>query len=140
MPFCYYLFTNGFNSSRFSISNSCLLYTSSRVYNFSAGPAVLPEEVLKEVAEEMMDYQGTGMSVMEMSHRSADFQKIIDEAEQDLRDLMKIPDNYKVLFLQGGASQDVYKRQAVTCRTGISDLCVFGKQFIDFFNRTDGSF
>ena len=62
----------------------------SRVYNFSAGPAVLPEEVLKEVAEEMMDYQGTGMSVMEMSHRSADFQKIIDEAEQDLRDLMKI--------------------------------------------------
>ena len=77
----------------------------SRVYNFSAGPAVLPEEVLKEVAEEMMDYQGTGMSVMEMSHRSADFQKIIDEAEQDLRDLMKIPDNYKVLFLQGGASQ-----------------------------------
>ena len=76
----------------------------SRVYNFSAGPAVLPEEVLKEVAEEMMDYQGTGMSVMEMSHRSADFQKIIDEAEQDLRDLMKIPDNYKVLFLQGGAS------------------------------------
>ena len=77
----------------------------SRVYNFSAGPAVLPEEVLKEVAEEMMDYQGSGMSVMEMSHRSADFQKIIDEAEQDLRDLMKIPDNYKVLFLQGGASQ-----------------------------------
>ena len=76
----------------------------SRVYNFSAGPAVLPEEVLKEVAEEMMDYQGSGMSVMEMSHRSADFQKIIDEAEQDLRDLMKIPDNYKVLFLQGGAS------------------------------------
>lgn len=74
--------------------------TMSRVYNFSAGPAVLPEEVLKEVAEEMMDYQGTGMSVMEMSHRSADFQKIIDEAEQDLRDLMKIPDNYKVLFLQ----------------------------------------
>ena len=59
----------------------------SRVYNFSAGPAVLPEEVLKEVAEEMMDYQGSGMSVMEMSHRSADFQKIIDEAEQDLRDL-----------------------------------------------------
>ena len=70
----------------------------SRVYNFSAGPAVLPEEVLKEVADEMMDYQGSGMSVMEMSHRSADFQKIIDEAEQDLRDLMKIPDNYKVLF------------------------------------------
>ena len=77
----------------------------SRVYNFSAGPAVLPEEVLKEVAEEMMDYQGSGMSVMEMSHRSADFQKIIDEAEQDLRDLMKIPDNYKVLFLQGSGQR-----------------------------------
>ena len=77
----------------------------SRVYNFSAGPAVLPEEVLKEVAEEMMDYQGSGMSVMEMSHRSAAFQEIIDTAEKDLRELMNIPDNYKVLFLQGGASQ-----------------------------------
>ena len=79
----------------------------SRVYNFSAGPAVLPEPVLKEVADEMMDYQGTGMSVMEMSHRSPEFQKIIDDAEQDLRDLMNIPDNYKVLFLQGGASQQL---------------------------------
>ena len=76
----------------------------SRVYNFSAGPAVLPEEVLKEVADEMLDYNGTGMSVMEMSHRSAAFQEIIDTAEKDLRDLMHIPDNYKVLFLQGGAS------------------------------------
>lgn len=77
----------------------------SRVYNFSAGPAVLPEEVLKEAAEEMLNYRGCGMSVMEMSHRSKMFQQIIDEAEQDLRDLMNIPDNYKVLFLQGGASQ-----------------------------------
>lgn len=76
----------------------------SRVYNFSAGPAVLPEEVLKEAANEMLDYKGTGMSVMEMSHRSPAFQQIIDEAEADLRDLMNIPDNYKVLFLQGGAS------------------------------------
>ena len=76
-----------------------------RVYNFSAGPAVLPEEVLREAAAEMLDYEGTGMSVMEMSHRSSAFQKIIDTAEQDLRDLMAIPDNYKVLFLQGGASQ-----------------------------------
>ena len=67
-----------------------------RVYNFSAGPAVLPEEVLKEAAEEMLDYRGTGMSVMEMSHRSKAFQQIIDEAEQDIRDLMNIPDNYKV--------------------------------------------
>ena len=75
-----------------------------RVYNFSAGPSVLPEVVLKEAAEEMLDYKGTGMSVMEMSHRSKVFQKIIDEAEQDLRDLMNIPDNYKVLFIQGGAT------------------------------------
>ena len=76
----------------------------SRVYNFSAGPAVLPEEVLEEAANEMLDYQGTGMSVMEMSHRSPAFQQIIDDAEADLRELMNIPDNYKVLFLQGGAS------------------------------------
>ena len=77
----------------------------SRVYNFSAGPAVFPEEVLKEAADEMMDYRGCGMSVMEMSHRSKVFDDIIKEAEADLRDLMQIPDNYKVLFLQGGASQ-----------------------------------
>ena len=76
----------------------------SRVYNFSAGPAVLPEEVLEEAANEMLDYQGTGMSVMEMSHRSPAFQQIIDDAEADIRELMNIPDNYKVLFLQGGAS------------------------------------
>jgi len=73
-----------------------------RVYNFSAGPACLPEEVLKECAAEMMDYRGCGQSVMEMSHRSKVFQQIIDEAEQDLRDLMNIPDNYKVMFIQGG--------------------------------------
>ncbi len=77
----------------------------SRVYNFSAGPAVLPEEVLKEAAEEMLDYRGTGMSVMEMSHRSKAYDTIIKEAEADLRELMQIPDTYKVLFLQGGASQ-----------------------------------
>lgn len=77
----------------------------SRVYNFSAGPAVLPEEVLREAAEEMLDYNGIGMSVMEMSHRSKAFQEIIDTAEADLRDLMGIPDEYAVLFLQGGASQ-----------------------------------
>ncbi len=76
-----------------------------RVYNFSAGPAVLPEEVLKEAADEMMDYKGSGMSVMEMSHRSKVYDTIIKEAEADLRELMNIPDNYKVLFLQGGASQ-----------------------------------
>ena len=77
----------------------------SRVYNFSAGPAVLPEEVLREAADEMLDYRGTGMSVMEMSHRSKAFAGIIQEAEADIRDLMQIPDNYRVLFLQGGASQ-----------------------------------
>ena len=77
----------------------------SRVYNFSAGPAVLPEEVLKEAAEEMLDYRGCGMSVMEMSHRSKVYDDIIKDAEKDLRELLNIPDNYKVLFLQGGASQ-----------------------------------
>lgn len=76
----------------------------SRVYNFSAGPAVLPEEVLKEAQEEMMDYRGCGMSVMEMSHRSQMFQDIIDEAEKDIRELVGIPDNYSVLFLQGGGT------------------------------------
>jgi phosphoserine aminotransferase len=75
-----------------------------RVYNFSAGPAVLPEKVLQQAADEMLDYQGCGMGVMELSHRSAIYQKIIDDAEAGLRKLMNIPENYKVLFLQGGAS------------------------------------
>ena len=75
-----------------------------RVYNFSAGPAVLPEPVLEQAAAEMLDYQGCGMSVMEMSHRSKQFQGIIDAVEADLRELMGIPDNYKVLFMQGGAT------------------------------------
>ncbi len=74
-----------------------------KVYNFSAGPAVLPEDVLKEAQAELLDYQGSGMSVMEMSHRSKVYERIINEAEADLRQLMNIPDNYKVLFLQGGA-------------------------------------
>ena len=76
-----------------------------RVYNFSAGPAVLPEEVLAECASEMFDYKGSGQSVMEMSHRSATYQTIIDVAEADFRSLVGVPENYKVLFLQGGASQ-----------------------------------
>ncbi len=76
----------------------------SRVYNFSAGPAVLPQEVLAQCAAQMDDYNGCGMSVMEMSHRSAVFQGILDEAEKDLRELMGIPDDYEVLFLQGGDS------------------------------------
>ncbi len=75
-----------------------------RIYNFSAGPATMPEPVLEEIRDEMMNYRGSGMCVMEMSHRSKVFQQIADEAEQDLRDLMGIPDNYKVLFIQGGAT------------------------------------
>ena len=75
-----------------------------RIYNFSAGPAMLPEDVLKTAAEDMLDYHGCGMSVMEMSHRSKVYQQIIDEAEADLRELIGIPENYKVLFLQGGAT------------------------------------
>ena len=75
-----------------------------RSYNFSAGPATMPESVLEEIRDEMLNYRGSGMCVMEMSHRSKVYQQIIDEAEQDLRDLMNIPDNYKVLFIQGGAT------------------------------------
>jgi phosphoserine aminotransferase len=76
----------------------------SRVYNFSAGPAVLPESVLRRAAEEMLDWRGCGMSVMEMSHRGKEFISIAEEAEADLRELMVIPSSYKVLFLQGGAT------------------------------------
>ena len=76
-----------------------------RVYNFSAGPAMLPEEVLKQAADEMLDFGGSGMSINEMSHRSKAFDGVIETAEKDLRELLQIPDNYKVLFLQGGASQ-----------------------------------
>ncbi|HAV90229.1 3-phosphoserine/phosphohydroxythreonine transaminase [uncultured Eubacterium sp.] len=98
-----------------------------RVYNFSAGPAVLPEEVLKEAAEEMLDYKGTGMSVMEMSHRSKAFQQIIDDAEADLRELMNIPDNYKVLFLQGGASQQFAAIPLNLMKNGVADYIVTGQ-------------
>ena len=97
-----------------------------RVYNLSAGPAVLPEEVLKEAAAEMLDYKGTGMSVMEMSHRSKAYQAIIDEAEQDLRDLMNIPDNYKVLFLQGGASQQFAMIPMNLMKNGVADYIITG--------------
>ena len=77
----------------------------SRVYNFCAGPAALPEAVLKQAQSELLDWHGKGLSVMEMSHRSDDYTAIVHEAEQDLRDLLSIPNNYKVLFMQGGASQ-----------------------------------
>lgn len=98
-----------------------------RVYNFSAGPSVLPEVVLKAAAEEMLDYNGTGMSVMEMSHRSKAFEEIIQSAEQDLRDLMKIPDNYKVLFLQGGASQQFAAIPMNLMKNGVADYIITGQ-------------
>lgn len=99
----------------------------SRVYNFSAGPAVLPEEVLKEAAEEMLDYRGCGMSVMEMSHRSKSYETIIKEAEADLRELMNIPDNYKVLFLQGGASQQFAAIPMNLMKNKVADYIVTGQ-------------
>ena len=99
----------------------------SRVYNFSAGPAVLPEEVLKEAAAEMLDYKGSGMSVMEMSHRSKTYETIIKEAEADLRELMNIPDNYKVLFLQGGASQQFAMIPMNLMKNKVADFIVTGQ-------------
>ena len=99
----------------------------SRVYNFSAGPAVLPEEVLKEAADEMLDYQGTGMSVMEMSHRSKAYQRIIDEAEADLRELLNIPENYKVLFLQGGAHMQFAMVPMNLMKNKVADYIVTGQ-------------
>ncbi len=99
----------------------------SRVYNFSAGPAVLPEEVLKEAADEMLDYKGCGMSVMEMSHRSKTYDNIIKEAEADLRELMNIPDNYKVLFLQGGASQQFGMIPMNLMKNKVADYIVTGQ-------------
>lgn len=99
----------------------------SRVYNFSAGPAVLPEEVLREAAEEMLDYRGCGMSVMEMSHRSKVFETIIGDAEADLRDLLDIPDNYKVLFLQGGASQQFAMVPMNLFKNRVGDYIITGQ-------------
>ena len=99
----------------------------SRVYNFSAGPAMLPEEVLREAADEMLDYRGTGMSVMEMSHRSKAFAGIIEEAEADIRELMQIPDNYKVLFLQGGASQQFAMIPMNLMKNKVADYIVTGQ-------------
>ena len=97
-----------------------------RVYNFSAGPAVLPEPVLQQAAAEMLDYQGTGMSVMEMSHRSKPFQNIIDTAEADLRELMGIPENYKVLFVQGGATTQFAAIPMNLMKNGVADYIVSG--------------
>ena len=98
-----------------------------RVFNFSAGPSVLPEVVLKQAADEMLDYKGSGMSVMEMSHRSKVYDNIIKEAEKDLRDLMDIPDNYKVLFLQGGASQQFAAIPMNLMKNGVADYIITGQ-------------
>ncbi len=99
----------------------------SRVYNFSAGPAMLPVEVLQEAAAEMLDYKGTGMGVMEMSHRSKAYQQIIDEAEADLRELMNIPENYKVLFLQGGAHQQFAMVPMNLMKNKVGDYIITGQ-------------
>ena len=98
-----------------------------RVFNFSAGPAVLPEEVLRELANEMLDYKGSGMSVMEMSHRSKEYEEIINEAEADLRELMNIPSNYKVLFLKGGAHQQFSMIPMNLMKNGKADYIITGQ-------------
>ena len=98
-----------------------------RVYNFSAGPATLPEAVLQEAAEEMLDYRGTGMSVMEMSHRSKAYEEIHNEAIADLRELMGIPDNYKVLFLQGGASLQFAMIPMNLMKNRVADYIITGQ-------------
>ena len=98
-----------------------------RVFNFSAGPAMLPVQVLEEAAAEMLNYNGTGMGVMEMSHRSKAYQQIIDEAEADLRELMNIPDNYRVLFLQGGASQQFAMIPMNLMKNGVADYIITGQ-------------
>ena len=98
-----------------------------RVYNFSAGPSMLPLSVLEQCAKEMTDYNGSGMSVMEMSHRSPVYDAIIKEAEKDLRELMNIPDNYKVLFMQGGASTQFAAIPLNLMKTGKADYVVSGQ-------------
>jgi phosphoserine aminotransferase len=99
----------------------------SRVFNFSAGPSMLPVPVLEKAASEMLDYNGSGMSVMEMSHRSPVYDAIIKETEADLRKLMNIPDNYKVLFLQGGASTQFASVPLNLMKTGKADYIVSGQ-------------
>ena len=99
----------------------------SRVYNFSAGPACLPEEVLRQCAAEMLEYGTSGMSVMEMSHRSKDFEAILDQAEADLRELVGIPENYKVLFLQGGGNTQFAMVPMNLMRKGQADYILTGQ-------------
>ena len=97
-----------------------------RIYNFSAGPSILPEKVLEDIRDNLMNYQGSGMCVMEMSHRSKVFDTIIKEAEQDLRDLMNIPDNYKVMFIQGGATLQFAMIPMNLMKNGVADYIVTG--------------
>jgi len=98
-----------------------------RVYNFAAGPAVLPEEVLREAAQEMLDYRGAGLGVMEMSHRSKEFDKILNDAKQDLIGLMGIPDEYEVLFVQGGGSQQFAAVPMNLMKNKVADYIVTGQ-------------
>ncbi len=98
-----------------------------RVYNFSAGPAVLPEEVLLEAQEEMMNYRGCGMSVMEMSHRSKMFNDILEESQQDLKELLNIPDNYKILYFQGGATLQFAQIPMNLMKNRVADYIVTGQ-------------
>ncbi|MBO6061247.1 MAG: 3-phosphoserine/phosphohydroxythreonine transaminase [Clostridia bacterium] len=97
-----------------------------RIYNFSAGPSILPEKVLEGIRDNLMNYEGSGMCVMEMSHRSKVFDTIIKEAEQDLRDLMNIPDNYKVMFIQGGATLQFAMIPMNLMKNGVADYIVTG--------------
>ncbi|MBQ3108806.1 MAG: 3-phosphoserine/phosphohydroxythreonine transaminase [Clostridia bacterium] len=97
-----------------------------RIYNFSAGPSILPVEVLENIQKDLLNYKGSGMSVMEMSHRSKVYQTIIDEAEADLRELMNIPDNYKVLFIQGGATLQFSMIPMNLMKNGVADYIVTG--------------
>lgn len=98
-----------------------------RIYNFSAGPAVLPEDVLRSAAEEMLDYKGTGMSVMEMSHRSKAFEGILEDAEHNLRDLLAVPEDYEVLFLQGGAHQQFAMVPMNLMKNRVADYIITGQ-------------
>src|SRR5512134_1882117 len=97
-----------------------------RVFNFNPGPAVLPLEVLQQAQAEMLDFKGTGMSIMEISHRSKEFEAVIETAEADLRELLNIPSNYKVMFLQGGASLQFAMLPMNLRATGSADYVITG--------------
>jgi len=114
------------NGNRLRLKERAFIMKYDRIYNFSAGPSMLPEPVLEEIRDEFMNYKGSGMNVMEMSHRSKVFQGIIDEAEADLRELMNIPSNYKVLFIQGGATLQFAMVPLNLMKNGVADYIVTG--------------